>query len=100
MYGKMPNDTTTAVQHSPKTHIGLPTTSLLRRVALINIAVRTLGNDQVQHIPVSFITTYDLPRLLTVIAQQPCPHQCIFKQTTHQAPHLQLRMQLAETQTT
>ena len=32
------------------------------RAALINIAVRTMGNGQVQHIPVSFTTTQDLPR--------------------------------------
>ena len=30
MYDKMPNDTTTAVQHPPKAHLGLPTTSWLR----------------------------------------------------------------------
>ena len=30
MYGKMPNDTTTAVQHPPKAHLGLPTPSWLR----------------------------------------------------------------------
>ena len=36
------------------------------RVALINIAVRTLGNGQVQHIPAIFTMTQDLPRLLTV----------------------------------
>ena len=31
MYGKMPNDTTTAVQHPPKAHLGLPNKSWLRR---------------------------------------------------------------------
>ena len=36
------------------------------RVALISIAVHTLGNGQVQHIPVSFTTTQVLLRLLTV----------------------------------
>ena len=35
-----------------------------------------------------------------LVVQQPRHHQCIFKQTTHHASHLQLRMQLAETQTT
>ena len=35
-----------------------------------------------------------------MIAHQPRHHQCIFKQTTHHASHLQQRMQLAETQTT
>ena len=30
MYDKMPDDTTTVVQHPPETHLGLPTTSWLR----------------------------------------------------------------------
>ena len=34
------------------------------RVALINLAIRTLGNDHVQQIVVSLITTQDLSRLL------------------------------------
>ena len=57
MYGKMPNDTTTAVQHSPKPISGYQPQLGSGRVALINIAVRTLSNGQVQHIPVSFPTT-------------------------------------------
>ena len=36
------------------------------REALINVAIRTLGNDQVLQIVASFITTQDLPRLLPV----------------------------------
>ena len=34
MYGKMPNDTTTAVQHPPEARLGLPTTSWLRPSSL------------------------------------------------------------------
>ena len=62
----MPNDTTTAVQHPPKDHLGLPTTSWLRPSSFENPGVHTLGNGQVQHIPVSFTMTQVLPRLLTV----------------------------------
>ena len=36
------------------------------RIALMNIAVRTLGDGQVQHISFIFTMTLDLPRLLTV----------------------------------
>ena len=54
----MPNGTTTAVQHPPKAHLGLPTTSWLRPSSFDKtIAVRTLGNDHVQQIVVSLITT-------------------------------------------
>ena len=68
------------------------------RVALINLAVRTLGNDYVQQVVVSLITTYDLSRLLTEQygLQQPRPRRSNFKQNTHHASHLQLRVQLAE----
>ena len=46
---QMSNGTTAAVQHPPKAHLGLPTTSWLRPSSfLINLAVRTLGNDCVQ----------------------------------------------------
>ena len=36
------------------------------RVSFINIAVRTLGSDQVQEIVVNFMTTLLLPRILTL----------------------------------
>ena len=58
------------------------------RVALINLAVRTLGNDCVQQIMVSLITTYDLSWLLTVqqlvcfSAAAPSPIQLQAKHTT------------------
>ena len=48
MHSKMPNDTTTAVQHPPKAQLGVPTISWLRPSSFTNIAVRTLGNGQVQ----------------------------------------------------
>lgn len=53
----MPNDTITAAKQPPK-----PTSVYKHQVGsdgviLINIPVRTLGNDQVQLIPVSFTTS-------------------------------------------
>ena len=54
----MPNGTTTAVQHPTKAHLGLPTTSWLKPISFDkNLAVLTLGNDHVQQIVVSLITT-------------------------------------------
>ena len=57
------------------------------RVALINLPVRTLDHDDVQQIVVSFMTTYDMSRLLTLQydLQQPRPHRSKFKQNTHHA---------------
>ena len=71
-------------------------------VALVNLAIRTLSNNHDQQIVVSVITTYDLSRLLPVqfALQQPRPQRSNFNQNTHHASHLQLRMQLAEKQTT
>ena len=77
----MINDTTTTVPHPPKAHLGLSTTSWLRPISFDNLAVRTLGDDDVQQVVVSLITTQDLSRLLTVQydLQQPRHHRSNFK---------------------
>ena len=52
------------------------------RLASIKLALRRLGNDHVQQIVVTLITTCDLSRILTVQydLQQPHPHRSNFKQ--------------------
>ena len=41
--GQMPNDTTTAVQHRPKAHLGRPTTSWLRPSSFDKPSCRSVG---------------------------------------------------------
>ena len=72
------------------------------RLAMIHLAVCMLGNDFVQNVVVCHITISDLSRRMTVHynLRQLGPHRSNLKQTTYRASHLQLRMQLAEKQTT
>ena len=60
------------------------------RLALINPAFHTLGNDRFQQVVVTLITTEYLLRLLTVQYdfQQRRPHRSNIKQTKHYASYL------------
>ena len=77
----MPNDTTTAVQHPPKAHLGLPATSWLRPSSVDKHSCPYVGQRSSPTPPRQF---HHDPRSTTF--QQPRHHhQCIFKQTTHHA---------------
>ena len=103
MYVKMPNDTTTAVQHPPKAHLGLPTTSWLRPSSFDKHSCPYVGQWSSPTHPGHFhhdliSTTFtDLNNDCSAAASSPMHLQA---NHAHQASPLQLRMQLAETQTT
>ena len=99
---QMPNSTTQRYNTLQKSIQGYQPQVGSDRVALIHPAVCTLGNDHVQQIVLSLVTTEDPPRLPTAQYDllQPRPHRFNVMQSTQHASHFQLRMPLAEKQTT
>ena len=99
----MPNDTTTAVQYPPKAHLGLPTTSWLRPSRFDKHSCPYVGQWSSPthsghfHHDLRSTTFTDREQRLLSIRSSPMHPQA---NHAHQASPLQLRMQLAETQTT
>ena len=104
MEGRMPNDTTTAVQHRPKAHLGLPTTSWLRPSSFDKHSCSYVGQWSTPthaghfHHDLRSTTFTDREQLLCSEAASSLMH--LHANHAHHASPLQLRMQLAETQTT
>ena len=99
----MPNDTTTAVHHPPKAHLGLPTTSWLRPRSFDKHSCPYVGQwsspTHPGHFHHDLRSTTFADREQRLLSSRVITNESSSKPRAP-APSLQLRMQLAETQTT